>query len=151
MWTQKGVAPAEKDVPTATRGRVFLPLGDLSARCTPRAVSGTSPASSSCRNTVLPVATASSRTCGQCGACFAFDRWTRIEPFMAVFPASSLWQTRRDSLIVAARSCTYSTEMVCISNMNVLKRPPVVSRSLQLVPEYSCRRRQQPRLQDEHM
>lgn len=140
-------------MPTATRGRVLLPPGDLSARCTPRAVSGTSPASSWCRNTVLPVAAASSRTCDQCGACFAFDRWTRIEPFVVVCPASSSWQINHDSLIVAARSCTYSTCMVCISTMNVLKRPPVVTQSLQLVPTYtvSCCRRQQPHLQDQHM
>lgn len=39
-------APAEKEVPTAMRGRL-RPAADLSARCTPRATSGTSPASRS--------------------------------------------------------------------------------------------------------
>ena len=39
-------APAEKEVPTAMRGRL-RPAAERSARCTPRATSGTSPASRS--------------------------------------------------------------------------------------------------------
>jgi hypothetical protein len=39
-------APAEKEVPTAMSGRL-RPAANLSARCTPRATSGTSPASRS--------------------------------------------------------------------------------------------------------